>query len=344
MIELGKPELILLAPLLIALTLLGHYSSQKLKRSLEVFHYPPVQKLVRIAAKKGMRGSTWRGISLALKIAMIALITLSLANPVLLTFSETTETIEIPMAEEKDLAGGVVLAIDLSASMGLRDVAPSRLEVAKEVLIEFVKNSSDKVRFSVVAFDADIESSFSLTEDKARVTSAIERLIASSAMPCLEEFTDIGYGLQTSVDLLTPFVESNKSHAILLVSDGFANYGHPDPITSVVQASRKASDKGIPVYTFHIAKMGQDSNPELLQTVAEETGGESLEPRSLEEFGAMLNLLAKYYVPTYTWNAKVEIKTTIPDRKELGHLLMVGTAIIILALWMGNYKHYRTSF
>lgn len=344
MIELGRPALILLAPLFIALTLFGHYSAQKIKRSLEVFHYPPVQKLVRIAAKKGVQRSIWRGISLALKIAIIMLITFSLASPVLLTFSERTETVEIPMAEEEDLAGGIVLAIDVSASMGLRDVAESRLEAAKEVLIEFVKNSSEKIRFSVVAFDMDLKSSLSLTTNKTRVTSTIEDLVASEALPCLEEFTDIGLGLRTSIDLLTPLTTSNKSYAVLLVSDGFANYGYPDPITSVHQASQKASDNNIPVYTFHIAKMGQDSNPELLQTVAEETGGEFIASTSVEELEAMLDFLGRYYVPTQTWRAKVEIKTTIPERRELGSLLMVGAAIIILILWMGNYKHYRTSF
>ncbi|UCH69623.1 MAG: VWA domain-containing protein [Candidatus Bathyarchaeota archaeon] len=344
MIEIGRPELILLAPLFIALTLLGHYSAQKLKRSLEIFHYPPVQKLVRIAAKKGVPRRGWRGISLALKIAIIMLITLGLANPVLLTFSERTETVEIPMAEEQDLAGGIVLAIDVSASMGLRDVAQSRLEAANEVLIEFVENSSDKVRFSVVAFDMDLKRSLSLTTNKTRVTSTIDDLVASEALPCLEEFTDIGLGLGTSVDLLAPFAASNKSYAVLLVSDGFANYGYPDPITSAYQASQRASDNNIPVYTFHIGKMGQDSNPELLQTIAEETGGEFIASSSVKELEAMLDFLGKYYVPTKTWSAKVDITTTIPERRELGSILIIGAALIILTLWIGNYKHYRTSF
>ncbi len=123
-IELGKPELILLAPLLIALTLLGHYWAQRLKRSLEVFHYPPVLRLVRLATKKGIRRNVWRGISLAMKIAIVMLITLSLTNPALLTFSEKTQTMEIPVAREQDLAGGVVLAIDVSASMASKTLPP----------------------------------------------------------------------------------------------------------------------------------------------------------------------------------------------------------------------------
>lgn len=297
-----------------------------------------------MATKKGMGRGIWRGVSLAMKIAVVMLITLSLANPVLLTFSEETEIMEVPVAREQDLAGGIVLAIDVSASMGIQDVTPSRLEVAKQVLTEFVENASDKVRFSVVAFDMEIRSSFSLTQDKAKVTSAIEDLVASEALPCLEEFTDIGYGLQTSVDLLTPFAGSNRSYVVLLVSDGFANYGYPDPFTSAIQAAQKARQNEIPVYTLHIAKMGQDSNPQLLERIAEETDGDFLESGSIEEFKALLDFVGKYYAPTNTWSAEVEIKTTIPIREELSSILMVAAAAIIAMLWIGNYKHYRTSF
>ncbi len=297
-----------------------------------------------MAAKKGMGRGIWRGVSLAMKIAVVMLITLSLANPVLLTFSEETEIMEVPVAREQDLAGGIVLAIDVSASMGIQDVAPSRLEVAKQVLTEFVENASDKVRFSVVAFDMEIRRSFSLTQDKAKVTSAIEDLVASEALPCLEEFTDIGYGLQTSVDLLTPFAGSNKSYVVLLVSDGFANYGYPDPVTSAIQAAQNARQNEISVYTLHIAKMGQDSNPQLLERIAEETDGDFLESGSIEEFKALLDFVGKYYAPTNTWSAEVEIKTTIPIREELSSILMVVAAVIIGTLWIGNYKHYRTSF
>ncbi len=216
--------------------------------------------------------------------------------------------------------------------------------MAKQVLVEFVENASDKVRFSVVAFDREIKDSLSLTQDKAKVTSTIEDLVASEALPCLEEFTDIGYGLQTSVDVLTPFTGSNRSYVVLLVSDGFANYGYPDPLASVLQASQRASEKGIPVYTLYIARMGQDTNPQLLERIAEETEGEYLESHSINELKALLDFLGKYYAPTNTWTAEVEIKTTIPEREELSSILMVAAAAIITVLWIGNYRHYRTSF
>ncbi len=338
------PELILLVPFFIALTLMSHYFAQKIKRSLEVFHYPPVQRLIRMAARKGVRRHSWRGISLALKIALIMLIAFSLSGPALLTVSEVSQTVDIPMVEEKDIVGGILLAIDVSSSMGFEDVAPSRLEAARNLLIEFVENSSEKVRFGVVAFDAEIKNSLPLTENKENVVSVLEELRPSEGLPCLEEITDIGYGVQTATNLLTPYTSSNGTYALILVSDGFANYGYPDPFTSVAMAIEEAVNENVPIYTLHIARIGRESNPELLEWIANETNGRFMDSTSVEELRSVLDILAKYHTPTSAWNATVEIKTTIPRRTELGHILMFGAAIVVVFLWIGNYKHYKTWF
>lgn len=344
MIEFAKLELVLLVPFFLALTLMSHYFAQKIKRSLEVFHYPPLQRLVRIAGRKGVRRHSWRGISLALKIALITLITFSLAGPTLLTVSEIGQTMDIPMVEDEDIVGGILLAVDVSSSMSFGDVAPSRLEAARNLLIEFVENSSEKVRFGVVAFDAEIKDSFPLTKDKESVVSVLEELRLSERVPCLEEVTDIGYGVQTAVSLVTPYTSANDTYAVVLVSDGFANYGYPDPFTSVSTAVEEAVNKSVPIYTLHIAGIAGESNPELLEWIADDTNGKFMDSRSVEELRTVLDILAKYHTPTSAWNATVEIKTTIPQRTELGHLLMFGAAIVIAFLWIGNYKHYKTWF
>lgn len=344
LIELGSPELLLLAPLFITLTLIGHYFAQRLKRSLEVFHYPPVKRLSRVVVKKGVRRSAWRGISLALKLVIIVLITFSLANPSIISYSEVSEKVEVPMVQEKDLAGQIMLAVDVSPSMGLRDVYPSRVEAAKNILAEFVKNSSDNVRFGVIAFDFRVIESLALTDDKNSIVSAIENITASESLPCLEEYTDIGFGLQMSLDPLAPFSSSNKTSAVILVSDGFVNYGRPDPLKSVFQATTRANSTGIPVYALHIGRMGQDSNDELMKQIADATEGKFMDSTSSEELKDVFNVIGKYYVPTHEWNSLVEIKTTIPVRVALGVWLMFVAAGFVVALWIGNYRHYRTSF
>ncbi len=344
MIEFAKLELILLVPFFIALTLMSHYFAQKIKRSLEVFHYPPVPRLIRMATRKGVQRHSWAVISLTLKIAIIMLITFSLAGPTLLTVSEVTQTVDIPMVEEEDIVGGILLAIDVSSSMGFGDVPPSRLEAARNLLIEFVENSSEKVRFGVVAFDAEIKNSLPLTKNRENVVSVLEELHLSAGLPCLEETTDIGYGVQTAVSLLSPYNPSNGTYVVILISDGFANYGYPDPFTSVSMAIEEAVNENVPIYTLHVAKMGLDSNPELLEWIADETNGKFMGSTSQEELRNVLDILAKYHTPTSAWSASVEVKTTIPYRTELGHLLMFGTATVIVLLWIGNYKHYKTCF
>lgn len=344
LIELGNPELLLLAPLFVTLTLIGHYFAQRIKRSLEVFHFPSVKRLSRVVVKQGLRWSKWRGISLALKLVIIVLITFSLAGPTLLTFGEITDRVEVPIVMEKDLAGQIVLAIDASPSMGLKDVSPQRLEAAKSILVEFVQNSSSKVRFGVVAFERGIRKTLAITTDKNSVVEMIQNLSQAEGLPCLEEFTDIGYGLQTSVDLLTPYASSNRSSAIILVSDGFANYGYPNPFESVFQATARARNIRVPIYALHIAKLGQDSNDELMRQVADETEGKYMDSSNSDQLREILILVGKYYVPTHEWSSEVEIKTTVPMRIELGFILMFVASAFVLALWIGNYKHYKTAF
>jgi hypothetical protein len=228
--------------------------------------------------------------------------------------------------------------------MGIRDVSPSRLDASKNILVEFVQNSSEKVGFLVVSFESEIRNTFAVAGNKSEVVSAIENLVVSESLPCLEERTDIGYGLQTSIDLLAPSLSSNRTRAIILVSDGFANYGYPDPFESVFRATARAKNLGVPVYALHIGRLGQDSNDELMRQIADETNGKFMDSTSSEELRDVFSVIGKYYVPAHEWSSLVEIKTSIPVKTELRFLLMFVAAGFVLALWIGNYRHYKTSF
>jgi len=344
LIELGNPELLLLIPLLITLTLIGHYFAHRMKRSLEVFHYPSVRRLSKVVVKKGLQRSSWRGLSLGLKLVIILLITFSLSSPTVLTFSEITNTVEVPMATDKDVAGQIILAIDSSGSMSLKDVSPSRLEAAKTILKEFVQNSSTTVQFGVVVFEREIAEVLPITGDRSKLVSTIENVVPAEQSPCLEEFTDIGTGLQTAIDLLTPFSPYNKSSAIILLSDGFANYGYPNAFASVSAATDRAEKLKLPIHALHIARMGQDSNEQLMRQIADETNAKFMESTDIEELRKVLDVISKYYVPTHEWSSKVEVKTTVPSKTDLGLIFMCAAAALVLALWVGNYKHYKTSF
>lgn len=344
LIEFTNPMLILLLPLFVALALMAHFLAQKIKRGLEVFHYPPLLRIIRISGKKSILKQSWKGISLTFKMAIVMLIAFSLAGPILLTTKEISRTVEVPMVEEKDLVGGIVLVVDVSSSMGFTDVLPSRLEATKTLLAQFVHNSSGEVKFGVVAFDFEIKESLPLVQDKQQVEGVLQKLNQSEVLPCLEEYTDIGYGIQTAVTLLAPYASADSPYAVILISDGYANYGYPDPLTSLKNAVKDAVSAKVQIYTIHVAKMGLDSNPSLLQNIANETGGKFMESTDFDELSKALDALSKYHTPTSTWNAKVEIKTTVTQKADLGYILMIGAVSCIVVLWVGNYKHYRTWF
>jgi len=341
LIEFAEPELILLLPFLIALTMMSHHFAQKIKRSLEVFHYPPVERLIRVAVRRSIRRQSWRGISLMLKITVVVVITFSFSGPSILIAREVVA--EIPVVAEKDVVPGIILAIDVSPSMGIRDIVPSRFEATRDMVIELIEESSEKVRFGIVAFEDKVENSLPLTMDRELAVHILEDLTVAPGLPCIEEFTDIGYALGTAIELLTPYNTSRGAYPIILLSDGFANYGYPDPLASVTLAAEEANERNIPIYTVHVARMGLDSNPTLLEQIAEKTNGKFMRSTSVEELRNVLATLAKYHTPTNACNASVK-RVAIPQRIDLGNMLMLVAALFILTIWIGNYRHYKTWF
>lgn len=348
MVEFARPELILILPLLVFLIVFSHFFSQKLKRSLEVFHFPPVGRLVRIAARKTSRSLWWRGVNLGLKVAIVVLFTVALASPSAVTFEERVEKTTVPIVQEEDLASGVALVMDVSASMGIRDIQPSRFEAARASLRQFITNSSEEVRFGLVAFDDQLKASAPLGKDKDKIIGELNKLHVSEALPCLEEYTDIGVGVQTALNFLSPYVnasaEAQPTSAVILISDGFANRGYPSPITSALNAARRADEMNIPIHVVHVAMLAQDSNPSLLRQIAETSGGTYAEVGDLNRLSDALDTLSKYYTPTHTWNVELEVKTTIPTTQTYGPLLILVATILLGSLWVGNYRFYKTTF
>ena len=149
--------------------------------------------------------------------------------------------------------GTVVLAFDVSSSMGATDVRPSRMEAAKAAARAFVQKQPATIRLAVVAFGQSGVISRQPTDDHAAVLAAIDRLSPQGG-------TSLGRGIQTSLSAiagrtvrLDPASESPEttgqslgyygSAAVILLSDG-ENTDGPDPL----QAAELASTAGVRVY------------------------------------------------------------------------------------------------
>lgn len=160
--------------------------------------------------------------------------------------------------------GTVILAFDVSASMGATDLQPTRIDAAKTAAKDFVARQPRSITIGVVAFsDAGI-SVQQPTNDQATVIAAIDRLRP-------ERGTSVAEGILTSLKVIAiaeagPYANNYYSNAspaptatpsptpvpagthapaaIVLLSDG-ENNERPDPMA----AAQAAADQGVRIYT-----------------------------------------------------------------------------------------------
>ena len=136
----------------------------------------------------------------------------------------------------------VVLAIDTSLSMESNDVAPNRLDAAKEAAKLFLANVPTKMNVGIVAFNGTAAIRVEPTTDRAAAAQAVDTLQ-------LGERTAIGEAIFASLEAIKT-VPPAKDGApvparIVLMSDGSTTWGRPN--SAGVAAARKA---GVPIDTI----------------------------------------------------------------------------------------------
>ena len=187
----------------------------------------------------------------------------------------------------------IILCIDVSGSMGSRDILPSRMDVAKEVAVDFVL-SRPVDRIGLVIFSGESFSQVPLTTDRNTLVSQIQSL---ESRRYLKDGTVIGEGLATAVDRLSKSMA--KSRVIILLTDGKEDAPDTrliDPLTAL----EIAKAKGVKVYAVGMGARPSTiveiatnkplpKNPAmdfideaLLQRIADETGGKYFRAKDKE--------------------------------------------------------------
>lgn len=170
-------------------------------------------------------------------ILFIMLVLVALARP-----QRINEQIE-QSAEGID----IVLVLDVSGSMELQDFKPNRLEVAKEVALDFI-NGRVQDRIGLVVFAGDAYSLAPLTTDYKLLRESINN-IQLKMIP--NDGTAIGSALAVAVNRMRE--STAKSKVIILISDGENTAGSLDP----EMAARLAAAYSIKLYSIGIGKDGQ---------------------------------------------------------------------------------------
>lgn len=139
----------------------------------------------------------------------------------------------------------IVLALDISGSMGAKDFEPTRFAAAKEVATKFV-NQRQNDNMGLVVFAGESLSLMPLTNDRAALVNAIKQV----EMGDLIDGTAIGDGLVSAINRIAS--GKAKSKSIIILTDGTNNAGDVPPST----AAQIARQKGIKIYTIGVGTNG----------------------------------------------------------------------------------------
>ena len=228
----------------------------------------------------------------------------------------------------------IILSIDVSGSMLSNDFSPNRLEVAKEMAAEFVRNRPvDQI--GLVIFSGESFTQFPLSTDHESLLLQILSLRSG----LLEDGTLIGEGLATSVQRLSD--SKSKTKIIVLLTDGKEEAPETrliDPYTAL----EIAKAKGVKVYTIG---MGSESavavsevngrkidrhtpyiDEALLKRISAQTGGQYFRAKNkegLQEIYEQIDRLEK---------SNIEITEKIRYDEQFPYFIMAALLFIALSL------------
>ncbi len=192
---------------------------------------------------KGIKSSAkarWRHVLFVLRMFALALIIAALARPQSRSSWKDTKTEGID----------IMISMDVSLSMLAKDFKPNRIEVAKEVIIDFV-DARPNDRIGLVIFGGEVFTQCPLTSDHKVLKNMFPQIKAGS----LDQGTAIGLGLAGAVARIKE--SKAKSKVVIFISDGVNNVGEIAPLT----AGELAKTYGIRVYCIGVGTRGKALQP-----------------------------------------------------------------------------------
>ena len=208
-----------------------------------------------------------------LRIMTLVLLTIILARP------QTSFSITEDETEGID----IMIAMDVSVSMLTNDFQPNRIEAAKKVAYDFIKNRPHD-NIGLTLFGGEAFTQCPLTIDHTGLLSMFQNVSCDlQRQGIISSGTAIGMGIASAVSHLEG--SKAKSKVIILLTDGENNTGDISPL----MAAEMAKKMGVRVYTISLGNDGANR-----QQVAQLANGEYYEANiPHEENGHELEEIAK---------------------------------------------------
>ena len=223
--KFAHPEFFYLFIFLFLLLAVYIYSNHKRTKNLKKYGDPKLLEHLMPDV------SSYRpAIKFWLSLIAMAMLIVVLARP---QFGSKKETVTRQGIE-------TVIALDISNSMLAEDIAPNRLEKAKNIISKLIdKFENDKVGLIVFAGDAFVQ--LPITNDFISAKMFLENITPSLIS---RQGTDIGTAIDLAMKSFTPNEEVGK--ALIVITDGENHEGGAE------EAAKLAAEKGIVVYMLGV--------------------------------------------------------------------------------------------
>jgi Ca-activated chloride channel family protein len=142
------------------------------------------------------------------------------------------------LSEVKHEGIDIIIALDISNSMLAEDIKPNRLERAKQELSRLLDRLEND-RIGMIVFAGDAYTQIPITND---YLSAKMFLSSINTEMISRQGTAIGSAIELAIRSFNP--QSKAGRAMVIISDGENHEG------DVLQACKKATEKGIKVFTI----------------------------------------------------------------------------------------------
>lgn len=260
------------------------------------------------------------------KVLAFSLLVVALARP------QSTSSRQSVSVEGID----IVLAMDISGSMLAEDFHPNRLEAAKEVAVDFIKDRPGD-RIGLVVFSGESFTQCPLTTDHPVLINLFEEI--KSGM--IEDGTAIGDGLATAVNRLKESQAISK--VIILLTDGENNRGFIDPTS----AAEIAKVFGVRVYTIGVGTIGTAPYPmptpfgiqyqqmevridePLMKKIAEMTNGKYFRATNKQKLEEIYNEIDKLE------KSKVDVTEFRRKKEEFAPFALSAVILLLLDFILG---------
>lgn len=207
---------------------------------------------------------------LALKLGALALLVAALARPV-----------DRTAWNEDDIHGvDIALVLDVSTSMQIDDIAPSRDAASRDLIKRFVAGRTHD-RMALVAFAGRPVTRAPLTTDR----DLLRTLIDETTNEGLDDGTAIGDALLMAGNRLR--TSPAKSRVVVLLTDGENNAGAIDPVS----AAKALATLGVRIHTIGVGREGRFQQTFRMPDGSKQTGivESKMDARSLAEVARIGN-------------------------------------------------------